>query len=171
MVVGDDISVRTDNKATAGTGGFHCLAEDVGAGSGSGIDGHHRVHGGGVDFSGLHLGLAVYLLHRHGDRGPVTLLEGDRLPGGTAIKRRAAEAAAGTDDGAGQHNGDHLCRRAFEEALLLPGPLLRGNAAAGGLIVVGGQIAVAAIVILIVMEAIKFIVIHHGFLLYFRSEL
>ena len=58
-------------------------------------------------------------------------------------------------------NGDHLGRRAPEEAGLFGvlGFLRRGDAA-GGLIVVGRQVAVAAVVVLIFMEAVKIIVIH-----------
>ena len=88
---------------------------------------------------------------------------------GTA--RRAAEAAAGADDGAGQHDGHYLGRRTAEEAGLLGGlGFLRRGSGACGLIVVGGQVAVAAVVVLIFMEAVKIIVIHMDSSFIFRTN-
>lgn len=162
VIVGDDIAVRAVDKAAAGAGGLHRLAEDVGAAGGGGVDGHHGVHGRGVHLGRLHLGLAVHMIHLHRDRLTAGLLDGDGLAVGAAVQGRAAEAAAGADDGTGQHDGHYLGRRTAEEAGLLGGlGFLRRGSGACGLIVVGGQVAAAAVVILVgIIEAVKFVVIH-----------
>ena len=149
--VGGDIAVGGEDKAAAGAGGLHWLAEEVVARQGGGVDAHAAVHVGVVelgeaeplaagDADGLHLHRLPVATHHLGlvRLGVPPALHGPSRAKGPADEQRPAENA-------GQNP-------------LAPAPpgLLQLHGGLGGL----EALAVAPVIVVVLVSASVVIVIH-----------